>query len=269
MEIKVESPNQQELIAQAQTMLSAAEAMRVTDVDTYTVAATERQTLKGRIKALNDRRLEITRPLDEAKKSIMALFNTPIDLLTKADNAIRTNLLAYDAEQERKRRAEEDRLREIARKEQERLRQQALEAQRKAAEKAAELQRQLDEAARRQREAEQAGRAEEAAKAAAEAAKLAAKAESVIEKAADKAADLQQQADSMPTPIVAAAPVKVAGQARVTTWHARILDPMLVPREYLIVNEAALQKVAQATKGAIQIPGVEFYDQQGLRSSAR
>lgn len=255
MEIKVDAPNSQELIANAQGLLSTAQAVIVNDAGSYALAATDRQTIKGRIKALNDRRLEITRPLDDAKKSIMALFNVPIELLTKADDAIRVKLLAFDAEQERKRQAEEARLREIARKEQERLQAAAREAERKAAEKAAELKRQADEAAA-------AGRA-------AEAAKLAARAETVTEKAAEKADDLLAQSASIPTPIVHAEAVKVAGMARVTTWKARVVDAALVPREYLIVNEAALQKVAAATKGAIQIPGVEMYPDHSLRSAAR
>ena len=42
-------------------------------------------------------------------------------------------------------------------------------------------------------------------------------------------------------------------------WTARVIDPLLVPRQYLIVDEAKLRKQALATGNSIQVPGVEFY----------
>ena len=41
-------------------------------------------------------------------------------------------------------------------------------------------------------------------------------------------------------------------------WKAVIVDINAIPREYLVVNQAALDKVAQATRGAIVIPGVKM-----------
>jgi len=48
------------------------------------------------------------------------------------------------------------------------------------------------------------------------------------------------------------------------TWEVEITDPNLVPREYLLIDTAALRKVCVATKGQIQIPGVRFFQKDGV-----
>lgn len=51
---------------------------------------------------------------------------------------------------------------------------------------------------------------------------------------------------------------KVSGTAMREVWHAVVVDIEKIPREYMIVNQAALDKIAQATKGALAIPGVRM-----------
>jgi hypothetical protein len=48
------------------------------------------------------------------------------------------------------------------------------------------------------------------------------------------------------------------------TWEVEITDPNLVPREYLLIDTAALRKVCVATKGQIQVPGVRFFQKDGV-----
>lgn len=48
------------------------------------------------------------------------------------------------------------------------------------------------------------------------------------------------------------------------TWEVEIVDPNLVPREYLLIDVSALRKVCQATKGQIQVPGVRFFQREGV-----
>lgn len=48
------------------------------------------------------------------------------------------------------------------------------------------------------------------------------------------------------------------------TWEVEIVDPNLVPREYLLIDVAALRKVCVATKGQIQVPGVRFFQRDGV-----
>lgn len=48
------------------------------------------------------------------------------------------------------------------------------------------------------------------------------------------------------------------------TWEVEIVDPNLVPREYLLIDTVALRKVCVATKGQIQVPGVRFVQKDGV-----
>lgn len=48
------------------------------------------------------------------------------------------------------------------------------------------------------------------------------------------------------------------------TWEVEIVDPNLVPREYLLIDTSALRKVCVATKGQIQVPGVRFFQKDGV-----
>lgn len=81
--------------------------------------------------------------------------------------------------------------------------------------------------------------------------------------AAEKAGDTETAKAIISEPI-SVEPVKaqVMSPKRSTTiqtrWGAVIEDVNLIPREYLIPDMTALNRVAQATKGAIKIPGVKF-----------
>ena len=123
--------------------------------------------------------------------------------------------------------------------EQERIRQ---EEQRKA-------QAAADEAARRERE-----RLEK------EAAKLKTPElrEARMEQAAAVIAPMVQVASAIPP---------VQGQSIRKTWAARVVNVDLVPREYMVVNEQALTAFAKATKGAVKLPGVEFYEVSNIASA--
>lgn len=84
-------------------------------------------------------------------------------------------------------------------------------------------------------------------------------------KTPELAETLREQAEAIVAPVVQiATPAKVAGESARVTWKARVVDVSLVPREYMIVNETALQAMARATNGAIRVPGVEFYAESSL-----
>ena len=51
---------------------------------------------------------------------------------------------------------------------------------------------------------------------------------------------------------------KCAGTSMREVWKAVVVDVSQLPREYMIVNQSMLDKMAQATKGAVPIPGVRF-----------
>lgn len=62
-------------------------------------------------------------------------------------------------------------------------------------------------------------------------------------------------------PIIA----KAEGTSAAKIWKARVVDPAKVPREWMIVDQKALDAFAKSTKGTKQIEGVEFYPETSQR----
>jgi hypothetical protein len=88
--------------------------LAITDQNQYEQAAGLLKIVKGRYKELETQRKEITSPIDEAKKKIMTLFKSPLDLLEKAESKIKQLMVNYSTEQERKAEEERKRLQKIA-----------------------------------------------------------------------------------------------------------------------------------------------------------
>lgn len=74
------------------------------------------------------------------------------------------------------------------------------------------------------------------------------------------------QAQAVVAPVVEVAPIapKVEGVSTRKTWKARVVDAGQVPREFMVVNETALNAYARATKGKMPVAGVEFYEEESL-----
>ena len=74
-----------------------------------------------------------------------------------------------------------------------------------------------------------------------------------------------EQAEQVIAPIVQVVKVeKVAGASTRKIWKARIVDADIIPREWMVVNEKALNAFVKSTKGAVKIAGVEFYSESQL-----
>lgn len=129
IKVEAEAPTAASLGKNANAMLSMAQMFEITDDETFALAAEELRDIKAKKDSLTEQRLTITRPMDDAKKAVMALFAAPVDLLTTAESIFKTKMLAYSQEQERK--AAEARLK---------AEQEAETARQKLAEEAAELQ---------------------------------------------------------------------------------------------------------------------------------
>jgi len=84
----------------------------------------------------------------------------------------------------------------------------------------------------------------------------------------EKAEEIKQQAETIITPVLANDTVKVAGISKMKVWKYRIVDESLIPREYLIPNEKMLTQIAKSTKGALKIPGVEFYCEETIAAKS-
>ena len=109
-----------QLIEETEIVVAQAQTFAIANATDYQLAGEELKAIKGRMKELDDLRKTMTRPLDEAKKRIMAMFFPVEDGLKKAESLIKRAMLGYQQEQERKRQEEEARLRKIAEDEQRR-----------------------------------------------------------------------------------------------------------------------------------------------------
>lgn len=90
-------------------------------------------------------------------------------------------------------------------------------------------------------------------------------------KTEEKREEYREAAAAVVAPVVHVAAVVpvVAGQSIRKTWKARVIDGTVVPREWMVVNQGALDAFAKATKGAVPVAGVEMYEEVSLASSSR
>lgn len=119
------SETAQQYEAQSRDLLTMAKQFEISTADDYERA---NESLKGIIikkRELDERRKAITRPIDDAKKRIMDLFQPALKYLEDAEQTIKRDMLVWNREQERLRQEREARLREQQRKEREKLQQQA------------------------------------------------------------------------------------------------------------------------------------------------
>lgn len=60
-------------------------------------------------------------------------------------------------------------------------------------------------------------------------------------------------------PVILQGAPKMDGVQFRDNWKAEVMDPMAIPREYLIPDEKKLSAVAKALKGDAKVPGVRFW----------
>lgn len=105
--VAIAAPNPEELRRGASSALDLVRDFEITDAATFEIAADELKAIKGKIDALNEKRLGITRPLDTAKAAIMSLFKPPVELLQEAERLLKGKMLSWQqAEQAKAREAQ-------------------------------------------------------------------------------------------------------------------------------------------------------------------
>ena len=280
-----------------QALLVGARSYVIDCPEMYEAAADDLKSVKAKYKEIEAKRTEIVKPLNEAVKAVNNLFRAPLAYLEEAEGLLKQRLIGYDQEQERKRKAEQERLEAIARAEQARLRAEAEAAERAALEARREAER-IEREAREKAAAEARAAAEAIAQAkGAEAKKAAQKAaeEAAARAAAEAAhresenarreAEAQEQAEIarekaldaelMPAPIAMSEKPKVAGLSGREKYKAEVTDmaafvKAIANRPDLLgllkVDESALNKMAGALKSALSIPGVRVYADRQLAS---
>jgi len=94
-------PDQEAMQRGATSALAIVQAFEIVDQPTYELAADELAGIKRRASQLDEQRKTITKPLDDAKAAVMALFRGPLELLSQAEGAIKGKMLTYSTEQRR------------------------------------------------------------------------------------------------------------------------------------------------------------------------
>lgn len=122
-------PTKEQLAKETNPILINAKAIKIDGQMMFEIATEEVRAIKRKISDLEERRKAITRPLDEAKKSAMDLFRTPISTLEEAERIIKRTMLTYTTEQENKAREERKLAEAAAEKERNRLAAEAAEAE--------------------------------------------------------------------------------------------------------------------------------------------
>jgi hypothetical protein len=229
-------------------------------------------------------------PLNRHVKAINDEFKSAAAPLEEADKVVRAKVISYQREQERARAEEQARI----------------DAERRAAEEAAEAERrrQADEAARLERQAREAEQARQAQLREAQnerareiaamsdddlsafalrtddqaelrlaeqemSARLARRqAQEVAETARRQSEEAtQREIAAKSAPAVEVTSSKPAGVATRKVWKATVVDPMQVPREYLAVDQAALNAAVRA--GIREIAGVRIEQVDQLAVGAK
>jgi hypothetical protein len=243
------------LPTQAEREVDCAKALVIDSPEMAQIAADSLGQVSKRRKAIEEQRLALTRPMDEAKRRVMEFFGRALDPLTTAEGLIRGKLSQYHA-------AERER---VARE----LRQQQ--------EAAALERRQREEEAARARQAEQDAQAEAerlaqeaAATGSADAARAAEEAAQQAQAAAGATIEAEAEADAatFAPPVVVRDTPKVSGASFRGAWKAECVDLAALitaaatnPQLHCLlkVDTTALGQVARAQKGAVAIPGIRFY----------
>jgi hypothetical protein len=249
--LHIDLPDSTALMSSASAQLAIVREFVISDDDTYSIAGEELKSVRAKIASLDKQRLDITRPMDEAKKRVMSLFKPPIELLTQAADALNIAMVRYYSDRQKK-----------------------LEDERKAAEDAARAVREkiAEEARLKQQEAIRLANEARAAEGAV-VARLTADSLRAIEEA--RSLELQSQLVS-PSP-VSAAP-KSGGATITTTWKAEVVSfEKLVQYvaehpEYLHVlkpDESALNALAVAMKSNLILAGVRAVEIHSTRVTNR
>ncbi len=69
---------------------------------------------------------------------------------------------------------------------------------------------------------------------------------------------MQAKADNIIAPVITTSAPKIAGQSIREIWYAEVIDFKVLSDDYKIPNQQALDKIANATRGKLNLAGVKF-----------
>lgn len=246
----------------AAAVVAAARELSVSTADEAERASGILRDLATVRKRADSERKALTQPYRAHVEQINAQYREPTSMLDEADGMIRAKVQGFLAEQERMRAERQARIDAEAA---EQRRRDEAEREAQAAAARAQHERWAREQAEREAEAARTGAREDAERAAA------------AKAAADAMAELERAREIAPLPVrhvPTVEPVKPsAGIAVKRPWTFEVVDPQRVPREFLTVDERLIRRVMREEMRAhgepLPIPGVRFYQQEGLSVRGR
>lgn len=123
---------------ESKSLLQTYESYEVTTAEAYSGAGADLKAIKAKWKEVDTLRKSLTKPLDESKKKLMDFFRAPLQCLKDAEAIVSGAMVVWHKEQERKRQAEEARIREAQQKEASRLAKLAAKAEQRGDKKKAQ-----------------------------------------------------------------------------------------------------------------------------------
>jgi uncharacterized membrane protein YqiK len=248
-----------EVEEKALSIVDQAKAVKVIDSESYTSAGLFWKSIGDMIKEVKDTFDPICEAANKAHKEATGKRAKYLDPLVTAQKSVKSLMSVYDAEQERIRKAEEERLAAIARAEEEERRQ--VEIERLEAERKAEEERLLNEA----QAANDRGDKETA--------------EILTNAAVETSEAIKEQSAAIAQEPIYVAPVVVqkttpkmaGGPVYREVWAAEVTDIKALclavatgkaSTECVTGNMVALNRMAVALKGTMNIPGVKAYSKR-------
>lgn len=228
--INISIPQAEQLEREASLILTEAKQYNIVSQEQFAAVGEELKRIKGVRKQVDELFDPIIKKAHEAHKEALKSKKQLTDPLDQAEKSFKKSMLAYQQEQER-----------LARLEQERLR---LEAEEKA---------------RKEREKLEAKALKEIEKGNEE------KAEFLMEQAEELVPFIPVVAPQVEK--VSGISTKKTWKARVT--NPEQVPAYFNGMEIRTINQSQLDKMAKMSNGTIKVPGVEFYQESSLAVSAR
>lgn len=135
----IKSQETKELIKSSTSLAKNYDSFLVTNSNEFRDAGEDLRMIKSQLKMIEEKRLEITRPMDEAKKAVMGFFKPFTDRLSSAETRVKKAMADWKREEDARIREQQRRAAEKAKKEEDRLRAQAEAAREKGKELRAEV----------------------------------------------------------------------------------------------------------------------------------
>lgn len=213
--ITITPPDSTDLATRGSAFVTKANAIEVTDGATYKEAGEFAVEMKGLVKTVEQRFEPACSAAYQAHRAMTRLRDEAKSPFEQAAAIVTRKQKDYRVEEERKARAEEARLQELARKDAEKRRAQEV------------------------RKAERRGD--------------------------DETAVALKEAPVAVAPVVVARDIpKVEGQAARKIWKYKVIDPDIIPRQFLCLDTTKLGNYARSMKETASVPGVEFYPEVSL-----